>query len=232
MRDIQTLDWKTITHSLNERGYAHIPEMLHSYECTELKEEYKNDQVYRATIDMQRYRFGKGEYKYFAYPLPAIIQNLRSGFYSQLALIANQWMDQLGIERKYPDNHTHFIQYCHEQKQIRPTALILRYDRGGYNTLHQDLYGEVYFPFQVVLMLSQHGEDYQGGEFVLIEQVPRAQSRAQIVRLGIGDALIFATNFRPVRGTRGFYKASIKHGVSEVSAGERYALGVIFHDAA
>ena len=179
---------------------------------------------------MQRYRFGKGEYKYFNYPLPALIESLRKKFYEQLAPLANQWMQQLSIDIKYPAKHTELIEICQSKKQLRPTPLILRYSQGGFNTLHQDLYGEVYFPFQIVFVLTQPQRDHTGGEFVLIEQIPRAQSRAEVIAPNQGDAIIFTTNFRPVKGTRGYYRATMKHGVSEVKSGERYSLGIIFHD--
>jgi hypothetical protein len=180
---------------------------------------------------MQRYRFGRGEYKYFNYPLPGLLQKIRESFYPSLATLANEWMNRLGIETTFPLHHEELIAECRNKGQNRPTPLMLRYDSGGYNTLHQDLYGEVYFPFQTVFVLSEKGKEYDGGEFVLIEQLPRAQSRAEVIHLNIGDALIFTTNFRPVKGTRGYYRAKMKHGVSPLTSGIRYALGIIFHDA-
>ena len=180
---------------------------------------------------MQRYRFGKGEYKYFDYPLPPKVRELREVFYSTLVPIANQWMKALSIDREFPNSHQDLIAECIIKNQLRPTPLILRYEEGGFNTLHQDLYGDVYFPFQVLVLLSVPGKDFQGGEFVLVEQVPRAQSIAKSIHLEQGDALIFTTNFRPAKSARGFYRATVKHGVSEITGGLRYALGIIFHDA-
>lgn len=231
MRDVKTLDWEALVVSLNDKGYARIPSMLSTDECVTLKNGYSNSSLYRSVINMQRYRFGKGEYKYFSYPLPDIIQSLRKEFYHPLSLVANQWMQQLGIEVSYESEHKNFIERCHQHNQLRPTPLILKYEATGFNTLHQDLYGDVYFPFQIVFALSEEGKDYEGGESVLVEQVPRAQSRAEVLRLNLGDALIFTTNFRPVKGTKGYYRAKMKHGISEVKSGVRYALGIIFHDA-
>jgi hypothetical protein len=181
---------------------------------------------------MQRYRFGRGEYKYFSYPLPPTIQALREILYAPLAMIANDWMQKLASEIDFSSSHRELIARCREKDQIRPTPLILRYESGGYNTLHQDLYGEVYFPFQAVFELSQKGRDHEGGEFVLTEQVPRAQSKVQVLHPDQGDAVIITTNFRPVQGAKGYYRATMKHGVSEVKKGTRYSLGIIFHDAA
>ncbi|MEI9919455.1 MAG: 2OG-Fe(II) oxygenase [Bacteroidota bacterium] len=216
---------------LNNTGFAVIKKFLPDDECKDLIDNYSNDQLYRNTIDMKRYRFGEGQYRYFDYPLPSIIQKIRTELYPSLATLANEWHEKLSIDLKYPPTHEEFIDACRKHQQLRPTPLILRYGPGGYNTLHQDLYGDVYFPFQVVFMLTQKGVDYEGGEFVLTEQVPRAQSMARVVNADKGDAVIFTTNFRPVKGSRGYYRAKLKHGVSEVIKGERYAMGVIFHDA-
>jgi hypothetical protein len=231
MKEIKSLEWPLLSASLDEKGYAIIPAVLSDKECAELRKLYHAADIYRNVISMERYRFGKGEYKYFSYPLPPIVQQLRHEFYNPLSIVANEWMDRLGIEMRYPAVHKDLIQRCHEKKQVRPTPLILRYEQGGYNTLHQDLYGEIYFPFQVVLVLSQSGKDFEGGEFVLTEQVPRAQSRARVLKLDQGDAMIFTTNFRPVKGTKGYYRTTMKHGISELTSGTRYALGIIFHDA-
>lgn len=220
-----------LQQDLDTTGYTKITDMLSPQQCLELQTLYDQPGHFRSIINMQRYRFGKGEYKYFAYPLPPVIQALRSTWYSQLVPIANNWMSVLNIDIAYPDSHETFLAQCHKQQQLRPTPLILRYEAGGYNTLHQDLYGLVYFPFQMVIALSQNGKDYEGGEFVMTEQVPRAQSKAQVIPLNQGDALIFTTNFRPVQGTRGYYRAAMKHGISEVRTGTRYAMGIIFHDA-
>lgn len=209
-----------------------LPRLLNEQTCAELRHLYNQPALYRNVINMERYRFGRGEYKYFTYPLPALVQSLREQLYPLLAPVANRWMEVLGEQVRFPSQHAAFIAHCHEQKQMRPTPLILRYEQGGFNTLHQDLYGSVYFPFQVAFALSQHQHDYEGGEWVLTEQVPRAQSKAEVIIPALGDALVFTTHFRPVKGTRGYYRAHVKHGVSEVRKGERYALGIIFHDAA
>ena len=232
MKEIHAMEWNTIADDLNAKGYAVIPGVLSSPECNYLSGLYEDPYLYRSTINMQRYRFGKGEYKYFNYPLPLTIQSLRELLYTPLSAIANEWMQTLGTPIGFPTDHQELVQQCKDKAQTRPTPLILRYEEGGYNTLHQDLYGEIYFPFQVVFMLSQAGRDHEGGEFVLIEQIPRAQSKAEVLQPNQGDAVIFTTNYRPVKGTRGYYRATMKHGVSEVKSGVRYSLGVIFHDAA
>ncbi len=213
-----------------QAGFARIKKFLTDEQCAELIKNYTNDKLYRSTIDMKRYRFGEGQYRYFTYPLPNIIQKIRTQLYEPLAVIANEWNEKLGIDIRYPKTHDEFIDVCHKHNQLRPTPLILRYEAGGHNTLHQDLYGDIYFPFQVVFMLTQQGVDYEGGEFILTEQVPRAQSTARVVQADKGDAVVFTTNFRPVNGTRGYYRAKLKHGVSMVLSGKRYAMGVIFHD--
>ena len=232
MNDLTHMGWNSINNSLNEKGYCIIPSVLSPDECKHLSGLYNDRYIYRNTINMQRYRFGKGEYRYFNYPLPPTVQSLREIFYSPLRVLANEWMDKLGLTINFPTYHHELVKYCKENGQTRPTPLILRYEAGGYNTLHQDLYGDVYFPFQVVFVLSQAGKDHRGGEFVLTEQTPRAQSKAGVVHPNQGDALIFTTNFRPVRGSKGYYKARMKHGISEVTGGVRYSLGIIFHDAA
>ncbi|NOT74667.1 MAG: 2OG-Fe(II) oxygenase [Cyclobacteriaceae bacterium] len=231
MKKIDALAWKETLHSLNEKGYAIIPTLFSNDDCEKLSDLYFRDNLYRSTINMQRYRFGKGEYKYFSYPLPEVIQCIRETLYPPLANLANEWMRHLGIEENFPLDHKTLIELCQSKSQLRPTPLILRYETGGFNTLHQDLYGDVYFPFQVVFALSQSGKDFEGGEFVLVEQLPRAQSKAQVINLQKGDAMIFTTNFRPVMGTRGYYRAKIKHGISQLTSGVRFALGIIFHDA-
>jgi hypothetical protein len=232
MTTIQTMNWQQHSLDLNESGYTIIPSVLSPEECQHIAGFYEDDQLYRNTINMKRYRFGDGEYKYFSYPLPPAIQTLREEFYKPLSLIANEWMQNLSIDKSFPRTHKELIDQCRMQDQTRPTPLILHYTPGGFNTLHQDLYGEVYFPFQVVFTLTQHGRDHEGGELVLVEQIPRAQSKAAVLKPNQGDAVIFTTNFRPVKGARGYYRANMKHGVSEVKSGERYALGIIFHDAA
>ncbi len=231
MKSANELMWSEITACLNEKGFALIPEVLSKTDCTKLKSLYPQPELYRNVINMQRYRFGQGEYKYFNYPLPALVEKLRNKFYPPLSVIANQWATLLGDNATYPENHSDFISLCQKHKQNCPTPLILHYQAGGFNTLHQDLYGEIYFPFQIVFVLSQHGVDYEGGELVMTEQLPRAQSKANVITPNQGDAVIFTTNFRPVKGTRGYYKSKMKHGVSELKSGERFALGIIFHDA-
>lgn len=231
MNDIHAMDWITIYNNLNEKGFAILPKILSAAECRHLSGLYGDHELYRSTINMQRYRFGKGEYRYFNYPLPPTIQTLREMLYTPLSKLANEWMKKLGTETIFPSHHEGLLDQCRNSDQKRPTPLLLRYEAGGFNTLHQDLYGDIYFPFQVVFVLSQSGKDHEGGEFVLTEQVPRAQSKAEVLQPNQGDALIFTTNFRPVKGSRGYYRAKMKHGVSEVKAGIRYSLGVIFHDA-
>lgn len=224
-------DWDKVADDLHARGYALLPQVLSREECTDLITSYEDPGSYRKTIRMERYRFGQGEYKYFRYPLPALVQDIRSTVYPCLAPVANRWMEVLGQERRYPAAHAALLETCRDRGQDQPTVLILQYGEGGFNTLHQDLYGEVYFPLQLVLFLNEPGEDYTGGAFVLTEQVPRAQSKANVLTPRRGDMLVFTTNFRPVRGSRGYYQAHIKHGVSPVETGQRHTLGIIFHDA-
>ena len=180
---------------------------------------------------MERYRFGLGEYKYFNYPLPNLIQNIRENIYPKLAPIANAWMKVLNIHKIFPNTHQELLKQCNDNNQTKATVLILKYGKGGYNTLHQDLYGEIYFPIQTVLFLNEPDEDFTGGEFVLTQQTPRAQSKAIVLKPKKGDMLIFTTNFRPVKGTKGYYRVNMKHGVSAIHSGERHTLGIIFHDA-
>jgi uncharacterized protein len=226
-----SIHWEEVYASLNERGYALIRNILSPHTCQSFIDQYQAP-LYRSVIAMERYRFGKGEYKYFNYPLPETISSLRTELYPPLSLLANDWMAKLSIDEKFPSTNHELLAKCKQHHQIRPTPLILRYEKGGYNTLHQDLYGAVYFPFQVVFALTQQGQDHEGGEFILLQQIPRAQSKAEVVAMDKGDAIIFTTNFRPVKGTRGYYRATMKHGVSEIRSGTRYALGIIFHDAA
>ncbi|AFD08570.1 2OG-Fe(II) oxygenase [Solitalea canadensis] len=225
------IDWHNVMEQMNEKGFAQLPRVLTADECEELIGNYSNEVMYRKTITMERYRFGLGEYKYFRYPLPALIQTIRETVYPKLAVIANKWMQVLSIEQRYPNTFAEFRQLCHENGQIKPTVLILKYGEGGHNTLHQDLYGDLFFPLQLVLFLNEPGIDYSGGEFVLTQQVPRAQSKAIVLQPGRGDMLLFTTNFRPVKGTHGYYRVNMKHGVSEVYDGKRHTLGIIFHDA-
>jgi hypothetical protein len=228
---IEQLDWNNISGQLNDNGYALANNVLTDAECNGLIQQYDNKELYRKTISMERYRFGMGEYKYFSYPLPDLIEKVRQSVYPHLAPVANNWMKVLNINKHFPGTLGGLLQQCHQQGQIRPTPLILRYDKGGYNTLHQDLYGEVFFPMQLVIFLDEPGKNYEGGEFVLIAQRPRAQSKAIVLKPGKGDMLLFTTNFRPVKGSKGYYRVNMKHGVSEITAGRRHTLGIIFHDA-
>jgi uncharacterized protein len=220
--------WSNLARCMNDAGYVHIKNVLDITACDELIANYHDNTLYRKTIIMERYRFGLGEYKYFNYPLPQIVEQLRQGVYPKLSPIANNWMKALNINRHFPATLDGLLTECHSHNQLRPTPLMLKYGKGGYNTLHQDLYGEIFFPMQAVLFLD---DAYEGGEFVLIEQRPRAQSKAIVLKPGKGDMLIFTTNFRPVRGTKGYYRVNMKHGVSEVTSGNRHTLGIIFHDA-
>ncbi len=225
------IDWFSFSESMHEKGYAIVPNMLTNSQCEELKNSYENPELYRKTVVMERYRFGLGEYKYFKYPLPNLISEIRTLIYPKLAPIANLWFKVLNIGTEFPETHAEMLEKCRENNQLKPTVLILKYGKGGYNTLHQDLYGDVFFPIQTVLFLSQPDVDYTGGEFVLTQQTPRAQSKAIVLKPNKGDMLVFTTNFRPVKGSKGYYRVNMKHGVSEVQSGERLTLGIIFHDA-
>jgi hypothetical protein len=226
-----TLDWPGITTALNTDGFAIAPKLLSPNDCAGLRGLYTDDSAFRSTITMARHGFGRGEYRYFRYPLPATVQRLRESLYPPLAAIANTWMERLRDTRRYPASHAAYRDQCHAAGQQRPTPLLLKYGPGDYNCLHQDLYGEEVFPIQVAILLSQPDDDFTGGEFVLTEQRPRRQSKVSVAPLTQGDAVIFAVNQRPVTGTRGIYRATMRHGVSEVRSGDRYTLGVIFHDA-
>jgi hypothetical protein len=224
-------DWKTIETSLGERGFANLPGMLSKPECEELVALYPNQDLFRSRIDMARFRFGRGEYQYFCYPLPSLIENLRHELYSKLAPIANSWSQMLDTD-DFPPTLGELTELCHERGQTRPTPLLLHYKTGDFNCLHQDIYGEIAFPLQVVFFLSEPERDYTGGEFLLTEQQPRAQSVGRVLRPKQGDAVIITTRYRPAQGKRGPYRVSVRHGVSEVTSGERWTLGIIFHDAA
>jgi hypothetical protein len=216
---------------MHSEGFALVSSLLTKGECEGLIKTYNTPELFRKTISMERYRFGAGEYKYFKYPLPILIQEIRESIYPQLALIANHWMKVLKSDINFPEKHVDLQELCRQHAQDKPTVLILKYGKGGYNTLHQDLYGEIFFPIQLVLFLNEPKEDYEGGEFVLIEQRPRAQSKAIVLQPKRGDMLMFTTNFKPVKGAKGYYRVNMKHGVSEVHEGNRHTLGVIFHDA-
>lgn len=228
---ISALNWPLITQSLNEKGYAIVPDIITDNEYNELIKNYSNNSLYRKTVVMARHRFGLGEYKYYKYPLPNIISDLRQTIYPYLVPIANMWNEVLKIPVRYPDKHEELQWLCAEAGQKLPTALILQYGEGGFNTLHQDLYGDVYFPLQTVFFLNQPDVDYTGGEFVLTQQIPRAQSKAIVLKPQKGDMMIFTTNFKPEKGTKGYYRMKMKHGVSQVRSGQRHTLGIIFHDA-
>lgn len=223
--------WDQISSELNEQGFTTIPGLVSDKECAVLLGEYHEEYRYRKTVVMERYRFGKGVYKYFNYPLPDIITELRQQVYTHLAPVANKWMEVLKTGIHYPPAHDEFIGRCRKNGQSKATALILGYGPGGFCTMHQDLYGEVYFPMQIVIFLDDIDNDYTGGEFILTENIPMAQSRAHVLKPKKGDVLVFATNFRPVKGAKGFYRVTMKHGVATVKTGERHTLGVIFHDA-
>ncbi|CAL1518789.1 2OG-Fe(II) oxygenase [Chitinophaga sp. MM2321] len=227
---LENYNWKDITSDLHDNGFTIVKNVLHKAECDNLVAEYNADDTYRKTINMERYRFGSGEYKYFRYPLPDIITTLRENVYAYIAPVANTWMEELGLEKRFPSTHAAMKKLCHDNGQTKPTALILQYGKGGFNTLHQDLYGEIYFPLQIVFMLDQTDEDYTGGEFVITEQIPRAQSKANVLKPNRGDMLILTTNFRPVKGSKGYYRVNMKHGVSPLHSGNRHSLGIIFHD--
>jgi|SRR5579859_215904 len=229
---IAGLDWTTLAVDLDARGWARIPGLLDREVCREATELYASSDRFRSHIVMARHGFGRGEYRYFAYPLPALVEELRSTLYPHLVPIANRWHEQLGFKPRFPADHTAFLARCHAAGQRRSTPLMLQYGPGDYNCLHQDLYGEHVFPLQVAILLSEPEMDFSGGEFVLTEQRPRAQSRVEVVPLEQGDAVLFAVNFRPRTGANGDYRVTMRHGVSTVREGQRHTLGIIFHDAA
>lgn len=228
---LDALDWPGIDQELHNKGFVTVKKVLSDDECNGMIQNYSTANRYRKTIIMERYRFGLGEYKYFSYPLPGIVQEFREQVYKHIAPVANQWMREAGIEKEFPGTHAAMIRECHQNQQVHPTPLILKYGKQGFNTLHQDLYGDVYFPIQVLFVLNQAGRDFTGGEFVITEQIPRAQSKANVLCPDKGDMVIFTTSFRPVRGSKGFYRVNMKHGVSPLHTGERYSMGIIFHDA-
>jgi hypothetical protein len=227
----QALDWQRIGEELDQQGAAVMPGVLPRDECAALAANYSRDELFRSRVIMARHGFGRGEYKYFDYPLPEPVVVLRAGLYPQLAGIANRWNEAMGIEAHYPAEHAQFLERCHQAGQTKATPLLLEYREGDYNCLHQDLYGEHVFPLQATFLLSEPGRDFTGGEFVLTEQRPRMQSRPQVIPLGLGDGVVFAVNQRPVRGTRGTYRVTMRHGVSRIRSGRRQTLGIIFHDA-
>jgi hypothetical protein len=228
---IDAYDWHALAATLDEFGCAILPGLLDETRCRSVASLYERDTHFRSRVIMARHGFGRGEYKYFATPLPTIVQALRNTLYPRLVPIANRWHAQLGIDARFPDRHADFLDRCHRAGQTRPTPLLLRYREGDYNCLHQDLYGEHVFPLQAAVLLSRPGHDFTGGEFVMTEQRPRMQSRAEVVTLAQGDALVFAVNGRPRAGQRGLHRVNMRHGVSRLRSGERQMLGVIFHDA-
>lgn len=230
---VETLPWDELHAALDDHGFAVTPwPILDPAECAALADEFDNDGLFRSTVDMARQRFGEGTYRYYRYPLPAVVAATREAAYPHLAEIADQWATRLGDATRYPHDHAAFVRVCRHAGQTRPTPLILRYGPGGWNALHQDLYGEVAFPLQLTVSLTRPGVDFDGGENLFVEQRPRAQSRGSSVTVPLGHAVIFATRHRPVSGTRGTYRATMRHGVSTVRSGRRVTLGVIFHDAA
>lgn len=230
-RRIDTIDWFDVEQEMNGYGCAMLPNLLSAQECDALIALYPRDDLYRSRVVMARHGFGRGEYQYFAYPLPPLVADLRTALYPRLAPVANRWNEAMNIDVRYPAAHSEFIERCHAAGQLRPTPLLLQYAKDDYNCLHQDLYGEHVFPLQVAILLSKPGADFTGGEFVMTEQRPRMQSRTEVVPLGKGDAVVFAVHHRPVQGTRGVYRVNLRHGVSRLRSGHRHTLGVIFHDA-
>ena len=228
---LNALDWRRISQELDNQGSVVLERLASADECRALAAMYLKDEFFRSRVVMGRHGFGRGEYKYFSYPLLDVIAELRAGLYPRLAPVANRWNAAMGIEIRYPEKHAEFIRRCHDAGQVRPTPLLLQYGEGDYNCLHQDLYGEHVFPIQVAILLSEPSRDFRGGEFVLTEQRPRMQSRPEVVPLRQGDAVAFAVHHRPVKGTRGFYRVNLRHGVSRLRSGRRHTLGIIFHDA-
>ena len=229
---IAAFDWDEVHSALDRQGWAILRGLLSEAECEKTSALYGPSDIFRSYVVMARHGFGKGEYRYFAYPLPPLVEQLRTALYPRLAPIANRWHERMGIDVRFPAEHAAFLDRCHGAGQTRPTPLLLQYGPGDYNCLHQDLYGEHLFPLQVAVLLSQPGDDFDGGEFILTEQRPRMQSRASVVPLNKGDAVVFAVNSRPHRGSRGDYRVKLRHGVSTVRSGRRHTLGIIFHDAA
>lgn len=225
------VDWAAAANDLDEYGHTVIARLLTANECAALAALYTQDELFRSTVVMARHNFGRGEYRYFRYPLPALVEELRASVYGHLARIANRWNASLGIAHRYPDSYADFIAACHDAGQRRPTPLLLNYVAGDYNCLHQDIYGDIVFPLQLAVQLYEPGADFTGGEFVLTEQRPRMQSRAEVVPLGQGDAVIFPVQHRPVKGARGFYRVTMRHGVSRLRSGKRLTAGIILHDA-
>lgn len=228
---VRAIDWELVSHDLDAHGSAMVERLLSPEECKTLAGLYAHGGLFRSRVVMARHGFGRGEYKYFRYPLPDIIADLRTVFYPYLVPIANRWNTAMGINVRYPETHGDFIERCHRAGQVKPTPLLLQYGMDDYNCLHQDLYGEHVFPLQLTILLSEPQEDFTGGEFVMTEQRPRMQSRPMVVPLQQGNGVVFAVHHRPIQGTRGFYRATLRHGVSRLRSGHRHTVGVIFHDA-
>ena len=230
-RRVDETDWQKVSDSLDAEGNAMISGLLTTEQCRQISGLYTQDELFRSRVVMGRHGFGKGEYKYFSYPLPDIVQALRTAVYPQLAPIGDRWNEAMNIHVRYPEGHDELLTRCHQAGQTRPTPLLLQYEPGDFNCLHQDLYGEHVFPLQLAILLSEPGKDFEGGEFVMTEQRPRMQSRPMVVPLRQGDAVIFAVHNRPVRGAKGTYRVNLRHGVSRLLSGNRHTLGIIFHDA-
>jgi uncharacterized protein len=230
-RRIDAYDWNAIGDDLNSFGCAVLPGLLSTDECEDIAALYPREEHFRSHVHMARHGFGKGEYRYFKYPLPALIADLRAALYAQAVTFANAWNERMGVATRYPKAHADYLKICHKAGQTRPTPLLLQYATGDFNCLHQDLYGDLAFPLQVTVLLSAPGRDFAGGEFVLTEQRPRMQSRVEVVPLQQGDAVLFAVHNRPVQGTKGPYRVNLRHGVSRLRCGRRHTLGIIFHDA-
>jgi hypothetical protein len=228
---VHSLDWDGVSRDLDAHGCAVLDRLFTAEQCEALAGLYSQENLFRSRVIMGRHGFGRGEYQYFSYPLPEIIAGLRTALYSSLAPIANRWNTAMGIEMRYPETHADFIARCHAAGQRKPTPLLLQYRAGDFNCLHQDVYGEHVFPLQVAILLSEPGQDFTGGEFVLTEQRPRMQSRPEVVPLRQGDAVVFAVRRRPVQGSRGAYRVNLRHGVSRIRSGRRHTVGIIFHDA-
>jgi uncharacterized protein len=228
---IDKYDWSAIGSDLDAHGCGLLPNLLNAAECKDIAALYPHEEHFRSHIHMARHGFGKGEYRYFKYPLPALICELRSALYANAVTFANAWNKRMKVDARYPKEHSDYLKVCHNAGQLRPTPLLLQYTPGDFNCLHQDLYGELAFPLQVTVLLSEPGHDFAGGEFVLTEQRPRMQSRVEVVPLEEGDAVLFAVHNRPVQGTKGTYRVNLRHGVSRLRSGRRHTLGIIFHDA-
>jgi hypothetical protein len=228
---IERYDWSAIGSDLDAHGCAVLPKLLTAAECKDIAGLYSHEEHFRSHIHMARHGFGKGEYRYFKYPLPALVGEMRSALYTHIVPFANAWNGRMKVDARYPDEHADYLKICHDAGQLRPTPLLLQYAPGDFNCLHQDLYGELAFPLQVTVLLSEPDRDFSGGEFVLTEQRPRMQSRVEVVPLQQGDAVLFAVHNRPVQGTKGTYRVNLRHGVSRLRSGRRHTLGIIFHDA-